>query len=340
MGFLGVDPWRWQYFAHQPVPASLVIPIDDATAWDLYPRHRWLYNKLEICATQDLPGGPHGTEPSAYPVFSKPIINLRGMGIGGHVIRSARGYRASLTPGHMWMKLFSGPHLSTDVALVRGKPRWWRHTTGKPGPHGTFDYWTVHAAPRPALERYLAAWIGRTLAGFTGLINLETIGGRIIECHLRMAEQWLDLNGEGWLEAVVRLYRDGVWRFADRDRRIGYSVVLFGDHGSHWHIDPEAVEQLRRRPGVSSIQITFDPAKPPAEHAMPPGGFRLAIVNCRSLKTGRAVREELRRLFRSVDVVGLAHRPLEHLDGEARLLGGAEDHGLLARDQRRGLDHL
>src|SRR5688572_13686139 len=121
MGFHGVDPWRWQYFAHQPVPASLIIPIDDATAWDLYPRHSRLYNKLEICASQGLPAGPHGTEPPAYPVFSKPIVNLRGMGIGGHVTRTARGYQASLKPGHMWMPLLSGPHLSTDVALVDGK---------------------------------------------------------------------------------------------------------------------------------------------------------------------------------------------------------------------------
>ena len=345
MGFRGVDPWRWQYFAHQPVPASLIIPIDDASAWELYPRHRWIYNKLRICETQGLPTGPHGTEPPAYPIFSKPIYNLRGMGTGGRVIRSARGYEASLMPGHMWTPLFTGAHVSTDVALARGKPKWWRHTTGKAGPHGTFDYWTVHAARRPTLERRLGAWIRRSLAGFTGIINIETIGGRIIEVHLRMAEQWLDLNGPGWLAAVVDLYRNGTWRFTDRDRRIGYSVVLFGEHGRRWEIDPARVDALRGRPGVSSIQITFDAAKPPADHAMPPGGFRLAIVNCTSLKIGRAIREELRALFRSVpddsvDIVGLAHRPLKRFDGEARLLGGGEDDRLAPGDKGRGIDDL
>jgi hypothetical protein len=144
---------------------------------------------------------------------------------------------------------------------------------------------------------------------------------------------------------VVRLYQHGHWTFADADRRIGYSVVLFGEHGRRWSIDPAAVETLRRRPGVSSIQITFDTAKPPADHAMPPGGFRLAIVNCSSLKTGRAVREELRRLFRSVpevsvDVVGLAHRPLQGLDREAGLLRRVEDDRLAARDQRRRRDDV
>ena len=136
---------------------------------------------------------------------------------------------------------------------------------------------------------------------------------------------------------MVPLYRHGEWRFEDRERRTGYSVVLFGEHGRRWSIDPAAVDALRRRPGVSSIQITFDAAKPPADHAMPPGGFRLAIVNTTSLKTGRAVREELRRLFRSapeasMDVVGLPHRLFQGLDGKAGLLGGVQDDRLAARD--------
>ncbi len=46
-------------------------------------------------------------------------------------------------------------------------------------------------------------------------------------------------------------------------------------------------------PGVSSVQITFHEDKAPEHHAMPPGGFRLAIVNATSLEAGRAGREKL-----------------------------------------------
>jgi len=299
MAYLGVDPWRWQYFDPVPCPPGLDIPVDEASAWELLPAWRFIHNKLFICETQGIAHGPHGTSPPGFPVFSKPIYNMRGMGTGGQVVRSLTEYRAAMQPGHMWMRLLTGAHVSTDVALVRGRPCWTRHTTGIPAGGGTFDRWIVHAARHPALERKIHAWCRRWLAGFTGIVNFETIGGSIIECHLRMAEQWLDLNGEGWLDAVVRLYRDGRWRFADAERRTGYSVILFARHGLHWSIDPAAVEALRQRPGISSIQITFDPAKPPAQHAMPPGGFRLAIVNCRDLAEGRRVRARLRRLFRS-----------------------------------------
>jgi len=297
MAYLGVDPWRWQYFAPVPCPDGITVPIDDATAWSIYPEHRWVYNKLEICRTQGLPHGPHGTDPDRFPVFSKPIYNMRGMGTGGRVVRSARAYAAAIQPGHMWMPYLTGDHVSTDVAVADGRPLWSRHTTGKPRGGGTFDYWTVHAEHRPALERYLGDWVRRNLRGFSGVVNFETIAGRIIECHLRMAEQWLDINGPGWLEAVVALYERGTWRWRDRDRRTGYSVVLFGAHGRHWRADRAAIAAELRRPGISSIQITFEEDKPPAEHAMPPGGFRLAIINCWDLDAGRRVRTRLKPLF-------------------------------------------
>jgi hypothetical protein len=194
------------------------------------------------------------------------------------------------------MPLCAGEHVSTDVALRGGEPVWWRHTTGIAAGDGTFDYWTVHAETMPALDARVLPWLALNLEGFTGVVNLETIGGTIIECHLRMAEQWLDLNGAGWLRAVVGLYTSGEWPFEDR-RRTGYSVVLFGDHGVAWKIDRSAVRDILGQPGISSIQITFDDDVPLEQHAMPPGGFRLAIVNCWDLDAGRAAREQIRARF-------------------------------------------
>ena len=89
-------------------------------------------------------------------MFSKPIVNLKGMGVASRVIRSRAEYEQSETPGHMWMTLLDGRHVSTDVAIVDGEPRWWRHVTGAPGADGTFDHWTVHAAP-DARSRTIAA---------------------------------------------------------------------------------------------------------------------------------------------------------------------------------------
>jgi hypothetical protein len=218
------DPWRLQYFARVACPDDVDVPTEDADAWLWYPRQRWVYDKIAVAVSQGLVAAPHGVPPPAFPVFSKPMINLKGMGAGSRVLRSAADYEQHYTAGHMWMTLLSGHHVSTDVAVVAGEPRWWRHVTGAPGAEGTFDHWTVHAAPDAAIEDYCGSWIRAHLGGYTGIVNLETIGGRIIEVHLRMSDQWPDLYGEGWVAAVVRLYQLGRWDFADAERRDGFSV--------------------------------------------------------------------------------------------------------------------
>ena len=136
--------------------------------------------------------------------------------------------------------------------------------------------------------------------------NLETIGaesgGGIIEVHLRFADQWPDLYGAGWVAALIRLYAEGHWSFDDGGRRDGYSVVLFGPPGRSWRHPPAGlVAEIAAMAGVSSVQITFHADRAPDLHAMPPGGFRLAIVNCWDLAAGRAARVRLAAWFGVVE---------------------------------------
>ena len=78
----------------------------------------------------------------------------------------------------------------------------------------------------------------------------------------------------------------------------GYSVVLFGPTGLRYRHPPAALlDEIKSAPGVSSIQITFREHLPPEHHAMPPGGFRLAIVNGFDLAAARAARERLKGQF-------------------------------------------
>ncbi len=290
------DPWRLQYFAH--VKTAALIPTEDSDAWQWYPGERWIYDKLAVALSQGLQAGPHGTAVPRFPVFSKPIVNLRGMGIGSGVLTSQADYETHYTPGHFWMTLLEGRHVSSDVAVVGGEPAWWRHVTGKPAGEGTFDCWTVHAEPEPGIEAYCTEWVKKHLAGYTGMLNLETIGDKIIEAHLRFADQWPDLNGPGWVDAVVGLYERHEWDFADDDRCEGYSVVLFGPKDRRYrHPPPALVEDIRRIPGVTSVQNTFHEDRAPEWHAMPPGGFRLAIINGFDLPAALAARERLKEYF-------------------------------------------
>jgi hypothetical protein len=292
------DPWRLQYFEGVVCPADVEIPTEDSDAWTWNPKHRWVYDKIAIAHSQGLEAGPHGVTPPFFPVFSKPIVNLRGMGVGSRALRDEADCRRHYAPGHMWMPLLEGQHVSTDVAVVDGAPRWWRHVTGVPTAGGTFDFWTVHAAPNSAVEKRCGDWVRENLAGYTGMLNLETIDGTIIEAHLRFSDQWPDLYGAHWVEALVQFYQSGKWEFADRNRRDGFSVVLFCPKDRRYRHPPRSlVEEILRMPEISSVQITFHDDKKSQAHAMPPGGFRLAIVNAWDLQAGKAARDGLRAYF-------------------------------------------
>ncbi|NJM29282.1 MAG: hypothetical protein HC855_03410 [Rhizobiales bacterium] len=304
MPVLERDPWRFQYFERIACPEDVLIPTDDPDCWELYPDFRWIYDKLIIARSQKLHCGTHQDAPERFPVFAKPAINLKGMGLGSRVIGSASEFESLCPPGHMWMELLAGEHVSTDCALVDGKLHWMRHATGIPWRGGMFQHWLIRKERDESLARYLEDWIARRMAGYTGMLNFETIGGRIIEAHLRFADQWCDLYGDGWIDALVELYARARWSFDGENRREGYSVPLFARHGvvpDHPPADVQAA--IRARPHVKSLQITFHPTKPGEAHPMPPGGFRLAIVNCTDLEAGKQARRDLARAFPGIETI-------------------------------------
>jgi hypothetical protein len=298
MPFCEADPWRLQYFENVSCPEHVRIPTEDADAYLWNPDHNWIYDKLRVALSQGLEAAPHGVPPSRFPVFSKPITNLKGMGVDSYTLLTLQDYENHYRPGHMWMTLLKGEHVSTDCAVVDGEARWWRHTIGVPLGQGTFDYWVIHAAARPQLEGYLGRWLMTNMRGYTGLMNFETIGGRIIEAHMRFADQWPDLYGAGWTAAAVRLYTEGVWQFADSHRIDGFSVVLFGRHGYRYrHPPPRTINIVLSLPSILSVQNTYHEDREPEDHAMPPGGFRLAIINCTDLGNGFKARKILAEAY-------------------------------------------
>jgi hypothetical protein len=288
------DPWRRQYFDAPACPADIRIPTADADAWSWNPAHRHVYDRLELALSQGLEAAPHGVTPGYFPVFSKPIYKLGGSG-GGRRLRSPADYAAQRMPGHMWMSLLRGAHVSTDAALVDGSPRWWRHATGIPGTVGGFDHWRVQAAALPGIEQHLAGWVARHLKGYTGMVNFETVAGMIIDVHLRFTDQWPDLYGAGWIAALIELYHRGRWDFADADRRDGYSIELLLPAGLAWP-EPAAsmVQAVRSAPEITSVQILTPPAQ------LPGALVRLAVINCRDLAAGLAARDRLYRHVRQL----------------------------------------
>ena len=153
-------------------------------------------------------------------------------------------------------------------------------------------------SPMPRSRQRCGAWVQQNLAGYTGMVNLETIGGTIIEVHLRFADQWPDLYGPGWVEALVGLYENGDWDFYDDDRRDGYSVVLFGPNGRRYrHPPPDwsttsnacPASPVSRSPSTRTARRSFTPCRP-AAFVSPSSTASISIPRSRA-------RERLREYF-------------------------------------------
>jgi hypothetical protein len=46
--FCEADPWRRQYFEGIPCPPEVRITTEDPDAYEWYPEHRWVYDKLRL----------------------------------------------------------------------------------------------------------------------------------------------------------------------------------------------------------------------------------------------------------------------------------------------------
>lgn len=168
--------------------------LSDIEAYPRYPCERWVYNKLLLSQTLGYECAPHGISPKTYPVFSKPIMNLEGMALGSKVWNSPDD--VEYIAGHYWMPLFTGEHCSYDIELKHGKVIYCKKAIARPSDdHKVIEHWLIVNGD---LGEAQSLW-KNLLPEFSGHVNFETIGGNIIEVHLRWAGEWYDWYDNGML---------------------------------------------------------------------------------------------------------------------------------------------
>ena len=158
----------------------------DIAAWQRNPRHRWVYDRLLVACTQSYAAGPAGVEPPSYPVIVKPITNLYGMGRGAWIAFEP----TEIPAGHMWAEFLTGSHASIDMHIVGGEIITASEALGfkECAPSLRFAFWAFMGAIEP--PDALRQWVRAYLSDYTGPANIETIGGAIIEVHLRLTADW------------------------------------------------------------------------------------------------------------------------------------------------------
>jgi hypothetical protein len=168
---------------------------NDVDAWVHYPKHRWLFNKLEVSLKLGHDAAPimvPVTRPGKYII--RPIYNLYGMGIGAHIkeLRPEDPFsdHAMGPPGTFWCEYFEGPHVSVDYKRSNdqydpGAPTDWVAYNAMQGSYDEKDLvkflnWTRIDVPTHALK--VPEWIPKDLDD----LNIEWRGESIIEVHMRL----------------------------------------------------------------------------------------------------------------------------------------------------------
>ena len=292
--FIGYEPWEEQYFDNIESVDDLIICCGDQDAWRHYPNYNWVYNKVRLCETQKIVACPHGVIPLNFPIFSKPIINLHGMGSGAKKL-FGWDYRDYI-PGHFWMPVLRGEHLSTDFAVAKGTQKWSHTMKCHKDKKDRVEYWETNNKDHEAVIEKLSLWIHNNLEEFSGIVNLESINGKIIDCHLRMSPQFVDLYGKEWLESVVHLYEYEHWDYPTK-KYTGYSMPLWTTQDGLYNINHTELDTLKENEKISSIQITFDEEYCVSEESSDNKNYRLAVVNGIDLKEIEKTVEKLKEII-------------------------------------------
>ena len=194
---------------------DVLIPTTDEVAWTHFVDQRWVYDKMRICASQDIPHGPIGTTPTEYPICVKPIYNLFGGSIKSHVCHNEEQYRKIIDPSLFWSPYHMGDHYSVDLIMCNGSVVERFVFCGEKLQHGAFDYWYLinddlynHAIDDAV--RIAWSWAQEQLWDYTGCVNIEIIGTSIIEVQLRMGD--IDRLGcASLMESIHNLYATNKW---------------------------------------------------------------------------------------------------------------------------------
>ncbi len=267
MAFIGIQPGREALFQPQP---RRDVAVNDRSAWRLNPSHRRVYDRLSLALAAGLRAAPCGLPPADYGIapeatlFVKPIINLSGMALGA---RALRADQVPDEPGSFWSEQLRGAQTSSDCLVDRGEARWFAHTRASQERSGARPlYWEVGAS-LPPIEPILAGLVRHHLAGYSGLCNIELIGGQPVEMHLRGSNGFFDFYGPDFMTAWVALV-DGQRFQPPQAIPGGYVISVFGEGSPA----PDAVARAQ----AAGVAVQPDP------HT----ADRIAILRTQDLQTG------------------------------------------------------
>lgn len=153
--------------------------------------------------------GPCGVPiPKTGKYCVRPIYNLDGMSRGAYIKILKKGDK-STPPGYFWCEFFDGEHYSVDYSNDKKNKQWKQILTVIGKKHNLYKFWLW----KKINKQFILPYVQNTWFDLVDTINVEYIGDKIIEIHLRGNP---DFYGHNYSELTV------VWK-SDKKRKLDKS---------------------------------------------------------------------------------------------------------------------
>lgn len=188
--------------------------MDDKDVWNfIQAEDLWVYDKLILAKKLGYDCGPAGTLPSKEGYYVvRPCVNFRMMGKGASLQLLSPNHTDTVPDGYFWCERFTGDHITIDyhygkqdltaIALKQDPDRLDR-----------FAAWTKINYP------YVLPSILEPIAKKYEWLNIEMIGGNIIEVHLRYNDDFRNHDGD----VIIPIWKEEFYNSPCGDR-IGFIV--------------------------------------------------------------------------------------------------------------------
>ena len=182
--------------------------VYDSDVWHtLNPEDAWVYDKLVLSRRLGYLCGPAGVAvPHTARYIVRPAVNYRGMGLGASIELLAQD-TDTIPDGYFWCEVFAGRHLSFD----------YNRGTQCLAVEGVQDGTQRFMSWRKVPDTFQLPDFLQAIANKYPEFNCETIGGKIIEVHLRGNPDFVGHNST----EIVPIWRENFLARPDGDR-IGF----------------------------------------------------------------------------------------------------------------------
>lgn len=183
--------------------------MDDKDFWHTtHDNDLWLFDKLILARKLGYVCGPAGVAPPAEAVYVvRPCVNFRMMSRGASFMTLSPDQHDAVPDGYFWCEMFLGRHLSFDyqfgqqVLAVEG-------FRDDPARLDRFSRW------QKITDQFKLPLLLAEVADRYKWMNVEVIGDRVIEVHLRYNDDFSNHTAN----VIVPVWQDKFYKSEAGDR--------------------------------------------------------------------------------------------------------------------------